>query len=718
MFCPKCGKNVIEGSAFCANCGASLQMLSQQGDAASAVNTVIPVQESAPTIGEVNEQITATVSTANTAPQQSPVQELPNNAPPQVSAPIPPVYNAPPQGNAQIPPAYNVPPQGNAPIQPDNTVSQYGAAPTPNYNMPAAAGYAVPVQQAPKRKSPAKALLIIGISLIAVAGIVILVFMLLGNKNYTVNKTPTNDIIASAVRPAGSDAYNGDGIEVSFLYPASAAIRTDLSDGIYLYPSGAQGLPYIMISRVNTSSDPEKYFAEYQKQMNSSYSSPDFDDIRKVEAGEKTLYMQRMKTVFDGVDQVIDRYIEVYSDCTVTYTVKSLNAGSEDDFLKNVILSLYPVRQVYGNAAAGTPGSDIPANTTEDISYFPDTQTTVPDTSPQDTMPPFTTPSNTSSQDTTTSAAEPPVPVSGSGKKVSAGEIALTVTVPDGLKTEPYENGIAAYNDDLIFIAEYQNTNYCTDAVILNAADYIDQWSKSASFINDQLGFSNLTYSGYEEVTIDGKSGMMLTDVSYDFSDFTGKGRMYILTENNYFGTYVLYYAVTNGAANAAALEAAGKAMAESFTMKDAPYSENFMVCNPEDGSFMFFVDTALIGTPSAVERGVDVPVGNLGADHKINVRKNDFSSQGVTDADSFLRSYAEQIGVSSSQITEYGAGRYGAKCLTGSYTENGASMQMEIVAFNDSNGIIYTIYGEDTETNFSAYDDIIYQIVWSIYVG
>ena len=272
MFCPKCGKNVIEGSAFCANCGASLQMLSQQNQISPAGSSVIPVQDTSSQIGEVNEQITATVSTANTAPQQSPVQELPNNAPPQVSAPIP--------------PAYNVPPQGNAPIQPDNTVSQYGAAPTPNYNMPAAAGYAVPAQKAPKRMSLAKILLIVGIPLIVIAGIIIVIFILFGNKNYTVNKTPTNDIIASAVRPAGSDAYNGDGIEVSFLYPTSAAIRTDLSDGIYLYPGGAQGLPYIMISRVNTSSDPEKYFAEYQKQMNSSYSSPDFDDIRKVEQGK------------------------------------------------------------------------------------------------------------------------------------------------------------------------------------------------------------------------------------------------------------------------------------------------------------------------------------------------------------------------------------------------------------------------------------------------
>ncbi|MBO6303068.1 MAG: zinc-ribbon domain-containing protein [Ruminiclostridium sp.] len=691
MFCPKCGKNVTEGAAFCASCGAQLQVLPQQGDTPPAANNMAPVQN------------TASASPANTVTPQSPVSDLPNNAIPQVSAPIP--------------PAYNTPPQGNAPIPPDNTVPQYGAPPVPNYNMPGAAGYAVPVQQAPKRKSPAKALLIIGISLIAIAGIVILVLFLFGNKNFTVNKTPTNDIIASAVKPSGTSAYNGDDIEVSFLYPTSAAIRTDLSDGIYLYSGGVQGLPYIMISRVNRSSDPESYFAEYRKQMNGSYSSPEFDDIRKTEVGSKTLYMQRMKAVYDGVDQVIDRYIEVYGDCTVTYTVKSLSAGSEDDFLKDVILSLYPVRQVYGDTAAANV-SDIPAETSADVSYFPDTQATVSDTAPQDTIPPFTTAPDTAPQDTAASTTEKPVPASGSGQKVSATEIALTVTVPDGLQAAPYEDGIAAYNDDLLFIAEYQNTNYGTDAVIFNAGDYIDQWSKSASFIKDQFGFSNLTYSGYEEVTIDGKSGMMLTDVSYDFGDYTGKGRMYILTENNYFGVYVLYYAVTNGAANAQALEAAGQAMAESFTMKDAPYSENFMVCNPADGSFMFFVDTALIGTPSAVERGVDVPVGNLGADHKINVRKNDFSSQGVTDADSFLKSYAEQIGIPASQITEYGAGRYGAKCLVGSYTENGIPMQMEIVAFSDPNGVVYTIYGEDAESNFSAYDDIIYQIVWSIYVG
>ena len=192
------------------------------------------------------------------------------------------------------------------------------------------------------------------------AGIILAIVLGAGRPKYKIN-----DPELKPVTPIeGYAAADSDELELSFLYPEGSALRDNGSRGVYIYTSGSQGLPYIQITKVKGKSDPDKYFSSYKKQTEREYSGAEFEDIRKVSVTDKTLYMMRAYVFSDGADQVIDRYIEIYPKETVEYTIKSLNAKSEEMAMAAVAESLRPGTGVYGNTALYQQGSEAPSGGT------------------------------------------------------------------------------------------------------------------------------------------------------------------------------------------------------------------------------------------------------------------------------------------------------------------------------------------------------------------
>ena len=224
-----------------------------------------------------------------------------------------------------------------------------------------------------KRKGGVIALIIAGA--VAVITAIVLLVIFLRKPDYTVN-----DPALKPVTPIeGYVAADSDELELSFLYPVGSTLRDNGEKGVYIYTSGNQGLPFIQITKLKEKKAPDKYFSDYKEQTEKEHSDAKFEEIRSVAITGKTLYMLRAYVFSDGVDQVIDRYIEIYPEETVEYTVKSTAAKSEEMALAAVAESLRPGKNVYGDVPfRQQQGSVEPTEDTGDDTTAPTEDTTAP----------------------------------------------------------------------------------------------------------------------------------------------------------------------------------------------------------------------------------------------------------------------------------------------------------------------------------------------------
>ena len=246
--------------------------------------------------------------------------------------------------------AVSAPPENAGSVPPEGA----GSAP-PEKPAPAPRSNAEDVRPVTKPAGAKKPLLFA----LAGAAAAVVIIAVIAAVILTRPKYEVNDPSLRAVTPIpGYAAAESSSLNVCFLYPEESALRDNGSGGIYVYPSGAQGIPYIQITKSKGKSDPEKYFGEYRKKTSQEYSDAEYDDIVKAPVSDKVLYMQRARVFKDGADQVIDRYIEIYPAETVEYTVKSYAAKSEERALLAVIESLRFGSGVYDvkPSAAGSVG--------------------------------------------------------------------------------------------------------------------------------------------------------------------------------------------------------------------------------------------------------------------------------------------------------------------------------------------------------------------------
>ena len=352
MFCPNCGKETPDQAQFCVNCGFPISKFMKEQAAAKAAAQAAEAEASKEAPAGTAPEMTESTAAEAKKPE-APAQE---------------------------------------PVKPEAPAAESKKQEAPAAEMAGSAAKSKRSAEPSGKKSPLP--VIIG----AAAAVLVLILVL---ANALKPKYEINDASMAPVNPiAGYEAVSSDTLSLSFLYPSGATLRDNGSDGIYVYPSGTQGLPYIQVTKTKGKQDPDKYFKEYRKQTDKEYGSVDYENIKMIPVSKKMLYMQRASVFRDGADQIIDRYIEIYPSETVEYTIKSLAASSEDNALAAVIESLRPGKDVYGASvfsggnAGGSSGGDSAPEPTEPAPTQPAPTQPAP-TQPAPTQPAPTQPAPT-----------------------------------------------------------------------------------------------------------------------------------------------------------------------------------------------------------------------------------------------------------------------------------------------------------------------------------
>ncbi len=216
----------------------------------------------------------------------------------------------------------------------------------------------------PEPKITKKPLLIGIIAGAAIIFIIILIVIIrvitgiFGGGKYTVNEPGA---VAASTAPNGYGAMSSGALNFSFLYPLNLTAM-EQADGIYLYSADGSSQDIILVASQTGKEKPESYFKKYRKMMKESYQNPEFEKIREVNTAGKTLYMLRTSMLANGVRQTADRYLELYNDRYIEYTVMGPQAGNSDAVLQGIISSLVPEVGIYSanpnSSETGNAGND------------------------------------------------------------------------------------------------------------------------------------------------------------------------------------------------------------------------------------------------------------------------------------------------------------------------------------------------------------------------
>ena len=205
------------------------------------------------------------------------------------------------------------------------------------------------------------------IGIIAGAAIIFIIILIViirvitgifGGGKYTVNEPGA---VAASTAPNGYGAMSSGALNLSFLYPLNLTAM-EQADGIYLYSADGSSQDIILVASQTGKEKPESYFKNCRKMMKESYQNPEFDKIREVNTAGKTLYMLRTSMLANGVRQTADRYLELYNDRYIEYTVMGPQAGKSDAILQGIISSLVPQAGIYSanpnSSETGNAGND------------------------------------------------------------------------------------------------------------------------------------------------------------------------------------------------------------------------------------------------------------------------------------------------------------------------------------------------------------------------
>jgi hypothetical protein len=188
--------------------------------------------------------------------------------------------------------------------------------------------------------------IIAGAAVIFIIILIILIKVITGifvGGKFTVNEPRA---VAASTAPNGYGAMSSGALNLSFLYPLNLAVMGQ-ADGIYRYSTDGSSADIILVGAQTGKEKPESYFKKYRAMMSQSYQDPDFDEIREVNTAGKTLYMLRASVLANGARQAVDRYLELYNDRYIEYTVMGPQAGKSDVVLQGIISSLVPQAGIY-----------------------------------------------------------------------------------------------------------------------------------------------------------------------------------------------------------------------------------------------------------------------------------------------------------------------------------------------------------------------------------
>lgn len=345
-------------------------------------------------------------------------------------------------------------------------------------------------QPVPPKKSRKKQIIIITLIAVAVcAAILAAVLLIFGERKYTVNTANMPNEIIKVSSEKKSFAVTEQ--NYSFLYPSTAEVSLD-GENVYVYTVENGEAPYVMVYLSKETVSPDKYFKTYRKLVQATLPVTSFGTVSQVKIGDKTLYMLRAEIKDNGSTMIIDRYIEIYPDVTVQYTVKSNHAGSEDKILSDIVQSLYLKSDAYS-----TDKNDY-----IDI------------------------------------------------KSVSNSKLGMSMSFPSDMQVSELPIGLLGSGDGIRIFASYQNTD-ASGAAIYNADDFVNRISSVNGLLQNQLKVDDISIqNGKAEKT--GNFEAYVFPVTITDGEFSGTGKIY-LTNGLNIGCYILYYAVSDDTLTASA---------------------------------------------------------------------------------------------------------------------------------------------------------------------
>ena len=461
--------------------------------------------------------------------------------------------------------------------------------------------------------------------------------------------------------PEGQQASASPDGTFSFLCPSSATVQWD-EDGAYVYTVSPGETPYILVYYAKgTSFQPDSYFASYARMVKKEYKEAKFGKISQTTIGEKTLYMLRSEVKGDGTTYVIDRYLEIYPDCSVQYTIKTNHAGSEDPVFAALVESLCFGTDIYGEPEQPALYGDL--------------------------------------------------------RSVANAEVGISMSAPGGLEMQQIPIGLFAQDEHMLLFASYQNSD-AAGAAIYDADDFLARIGSVEGLLQAQLGVDSVSIQNGAAEQV-GNFQAYVFPLQVAVGSFTGSGKLYLTNAAN-AGCYILYYAVAEGSG----LESFAEQCISSFSADSAPQNTpQYQMFTDSQHSFSFLY-RAGVTDKTAQDMG-GIAAIELSDSDFVLVTPLSQSTEGVSSASEYLTKYAQELQTNHPEIayTVSGpaaepGGRYAFETVKITYTYEETPRVLTLSACDGANGTIWTVLSTGTEASASALKTLHGDILWSLRVN
>ncbi|MDY6327889.1 MAG: hypothetical protein SPL51_00200 [Lachnospiraceae bacterium] len=540
-------------------------------------------------------------------------------------------------------------------------------------------------------------LIIIFIIAAIATGVTIFCLVTFNERDFVINSknTGNEDVNISD----DTKVYRNSDDNYSFVYKADAKLVED-NPNIYLYTVEEGEPPYIMIYYTKGKIKPEKYFKDYKKIVKKSYKKASFKKISQVHIGDKTLYMLRAEIKSEGSTYVIDRYIEIYKDCSVQYTIKSNHTGSEDEVLAGIIKSFCFDSKAYSNR--NNSGNNDSNNTSDTIEYK-------------------------------------------DFSSVSNDKIGISMSVPEDLQMQEIPIGLYGQSDNIILFASYQNSD-ATGAAIYDADDFVNRIVEVDGLLQSQLGVDKVTINNGSEEQL-GNYQAYEFPIQIETGGFKGSGKMYLINGSNNSsntgsntssnnssntstsngsnistnnssnaGCYILYYVVSNEDKYTKAAEQCISSFSIDSEPQDMPAYQKY---SDTTNKISFLYRTGITDNKAEDMGGI---VGlELSEDSFIMVEITNTGTEGVNSAGDYMQQFVKllkednsDIKYTISEISKADSGRYDFETVDISYNYEGKDRVLSLSCVDGSNGVIYRIYYSGITDEAEKLKILYSDILWS----
>lgn len=524
-----------------------------------------------------------------------------------------------------------------------------------------------------KHKKLIWTLIIIFIIVAIATGVTIFCLVTFNERDFVINSknTSNEDINISD----DTKVYGNADDNYSFVYNAEAELVEDNSN-IYLYTVEEGEPPYIMIYYSKGKIKPEKYFRDYKKMVKKSYKKASFKKISQVHIGDKTLYMLRAEIKSEGSTYVIDRYIEIYKNCSVQYTIKSNHTGSEDEVLAGIIKSFCFDSKAYSNR--NNSGNNDSNNTSDTIEYK-------------------------------------------DFSSISNDKIGISMSVPADLQMQEIPIGLYGQSDNIILFASYQNSD-ATGAAIYDADDFVNRIAEVDGLLQSQLGVDKVTINNGSEEQL-GNYLAYGFPIQIETDGFKGSGKLYLINgskNSSNAGCYILYYAVSNEDKYTKAAEQCISSFSIESEPQDMPSYQKY---SDTTNKISFLYRTGITDKKPEDMGGI---IGlELSDDSFIMVEITNTSTESVNSADDYMQQFVKllkednsDIKYTVSEISRADSGRYDFKTVDISYNYEGKDRVLSLSCADGSNGVIYRIYYSGITDEAEKLKTLYSDILWSFRAG